>query len=120
MGPRNSHLSKVNSVARHVFQGWQIVLEESRRSESEGLFHTVRYQNQINMRENIELSSMSQRPRVSSTKNLRRSLLRSYKEKVKIKSAKNSHGWQKAGILLPRGALAIPCHPTSAGLNEVV
>ena len=98
MGPRNSHLSKVKSVARLVFQGWQIVLEESRRSEYEGLFHTVRYQNQINMRKNIELSSMSQRPRVSSTKNLRRSLV-SYKEKVKIKNAKNSHGWQKAGIL---------------------
>ena len=48
------------SVAGLVFQGWQIVLEESRVSKSEGLFHSVRYQNQIHMREKIELSSMSQ------------------------------------------------------------
>ena len=60
--------STFKSVARLVFQGWQIVLEESGGSESEGLFHSVRYQNQIYMQEKIELSSMSQRPRVNSTK----------------------------------------------------
>ena len=48
-------------------------------------FFTVCYQNQICMQEKIELSSMSQRPRVSSTKIL--GDLISYKEKAAIKKA---------------------------------
>ena len=74
-------------VARLVFQGWQSILEESRGSEPEGLFHIVLYQNQIYMREKIKLSSMSQRPRVSSTKNFGRSLV-SYKKSKNKKCQK--------------------------------
>ena len=72
-------------VARLVFQRWQIVLEESHGSKSEGFFNTVYYQNQICMQEKIELSSMSQRLRVSSTKTS--GDLISYKEKAAIKNA---------------------------------
>ena len=56
------------SIARLVFQGWQIVLEESHGIKPEGLFHAVHYHHEKCVWEKIELSSMSQRPRVSSTK----------------------------------------------------
>ena len=57
--------------------------------------------------ENINFSSMSQRPRWSSKQNFRRPLL-SYKVKAAKNTAKGSLGWQKVEILLPRGGI---CHP---------
>ena len=44
------------------------VFEESHGTESEGLFHTVRYHDQMRVRENIEASTMSQIEKLSSAK----------------------------------------------------
>ena len=37
-----------------------------------------------------------------------------YRDKATIKTHKNPQGWQKAGILLPRGGI---CHPMATGLK---
>ena len=55
---------------------------------------------------------------VDLTQSSRRSLL-GYKDKATKSNNKklqeNSQGWQKDGILLPRGAFATPCHSIANG-----
>ena len=58
----------VKPVTRAVFLGWQIALEESRGAKSKSLFHTIIITQLMCVREKIELSSILQRPRLSSTK----------------------------------------------------
>jgi len=59
----------------------------------------------------IEFSSISQRPRLSSTKILGYLEMQGNNKKLQ----KNSQGWQKAGILLSSGG---NCHPMAMGLVD--
>ena len=57
------------------------------------------------------------KPKLDLNQNFRRSLL-GYNDQATInKLQENSQGWQKDGVLLPRRAVATPCHPMATGLS---
>ena len=93
-----------------------MVLEESRGSKSEGLCHSVRYQNQTHMREKIELSSMSQRPRVIRTKISGEFSFAATKKSNNKKMHKILRGGRKLASCCPGVEFATPCHPMATGL----
>ena len=70
------------------------------------------------MQEKIEFLVCT-KTKVDLNQNFRRSLLGYEGKAAKNNNEKlqeNSQGWQKDGILLPRGAVATPCRPIATGL----
>ena len=96
-------------------RGGKIVLEESRGIKSESLFHTLCYHNQMCLQEKIELSSISQRPRLGST-NISGDLSLATKMKQQQKVGKNSQGSQRAGICCTRVSFVTTCYSKPSGL----